>query len=154
MTTFYVKRGCRYYPVRHCDPELDRAMPPGHHLVSVRPGLESRRYNIEPALAPLIAAGLVAEEAIVSAIHEASKLRPAKTPLTDEQRAAWRNLIASLGEEATMLTGAAPFDIAQAGIQAMRKEADKMMTNDAVRKAYEHFLLMCKLAKERENVNT
>jgi DNA-binding MarR family transcriptional regulator len=151
---YYEKQGRRYVPVAEYDSELHDSFPYGHHLVSVRPGSISRRFSIDPTLAPMIAAGLYAEDAIVRAIHEASKLRPAKTSLTDEQRAAWRNLIASLGEEATMLTGAAPFDIAQAGIQVMRKEADKMMTNDAVRKAYEHFLLMCKLAKERENVNT
>ena len=150
---YYEKRGNRYFPVSEYDSEVMDAFPPGDHLVSVRPGCSSRRFSIDPTLAPMIAAGLYAEDAIVSAIHEASKLRPAKTPLTDEQRTAWRNLIASLGEEATMLTGAAPFDIAQAGIQAMREEADKMMTNDAVRNAYEHFLLMCKLAKERENVD-
>ena len=146
---YYEKQGRRYVPVSEYDSELDNSFPHGHHLVSVHPGRTSRRFQIDPDLAPMIAAGLYAEDAIVSAIHEASKLRPAKTPLTDEQRAAWRNLIASLGEEATMLTGAAPFDVAQAGIQAMREEADKMMTNDAVRKAYEHFLLMCKLAKEQ-----
>lgn len=151
---YYEKQGRRYVPVAEYDSELHDSFSEGHHLVSVRPGRSSRRFSIDPTLAPMIAAGLYAEDAIVSAIHEASKLRPAKTPLTDEQRAAWRNLIASLGEEATMLTGAAPFDVAQAGIQAMREEADKMMTNDAVRNAYEHFLLMCKLAKERENANT
>ena len=30
----------------------------------------------------------------------------------------------------------------------MEQEADKMLTNPAVRKAYDNFLLMCKLTKE------
>jgi hypothetical protein len=152
--TYYEKRGRRYVPVREYDNELIDALPKGDHLVSVYPGGGSRRYRIDPALAPMIAAGRYAEKAMIDAIHEASKLRPAKTPLTDEQRTAWRNLIKSLGEEATMLTGAAPFDIAQAGIQAMQEEAGKLLQNEAVRNAYNHFMLMCKLAKERENADS
>jgi hypothetical protein len=151
---FYKKQGRRYVPVSEYDNEYLDSFPKGDHLVSVYPGGGSRRYRIDPALAPMIAAGRYAEKAMIDAIHEASKLRPAKTPLTDEQRTAWRNLIKSLGEEATMLTGAAPFDIAQAGIQAMQEEAGKLLQNEAVRNAYDHFMLMCKLAKERENADS
>jgi hypothetical protein len=147
---FYKKQGRRYIPVSEYDNELLDALPEGDHLVSVYPGGASRRYKIDPALAPMIAAGRYAEKAMIDAIHEASKLRPAKTPLTDEQRTAWRNLIKSLGEEATMLTGAAPFDIAQAGLQAMQAEVDRLMQNEAVRKSYEHFMLMCKMVKDDE----
>jgi hypothetical protein len=34
----------------------------------------------------------------------------------------------------------------------MQEEADKLMKHESVRKAYEHFILMCELTKERENV--
>ena len=40
-------------------------------------------------------------------------------------------------------------DAAQAGIEAMIQEADKLMKNNGVRKAYEHFQLMCKLSTEK-----
>jgi hypothetical protein len=32
----------------------------------------------------------------------------------------------------------------------MQEEAEKLMQHDSVRKAYEHFQLMCKLTKEQE----
>jgi hypothetical protein len=40
-------------------------------------------------------------------------------------------------------------DIAEAGIKALQEEADKLMTNPAVRLAYEQFLLVCELTKKQ-----
>jgi hypothetical protein len=34
-------------------------------------------------------------------------------------------------------------------VKAMQAEADKLMTHESVRKAYDHFQLMCELAKEK-----
>ena len=42
-------------------------------------------------------------------------------------------------------------DCAEAGISAMQVEADKLMKHESVRKAYEHFLLMCELTKDRND---
>jgi hypothetical protein len=39
-------------------------------------------------------------------------------------------------------------DCAEAGLKAMQDEAEKLLKNDGVRKAYDHFMLMCELAKE------
>jgi hypothetical protein len=39
-------------------------------------------------------------------------------------------------------------EIAEEGVKAMMQEADKLMEHDSVRKAYEHFILMCQLVKE------
>jgi hypothetical protein len=39
-------------------------------------------------------------------------------------------------------------DAAEAGVKAMQEEADKLMKHDGVRKAYDHFMLMCELTKE------
>jgi hypothetical protein len=32
----------------------------------------------------------------------------------------------------------------------MQEEADKLMQHESVRKAYDHFMLMCKLTKEEQ----
>jgi len=32
----------------------------------------------------------------------------------------------------------------------MQEEADKLLKHESVRKAYDHFLLMCELTKEKE----
>lgn len=146
---FYEKRGRRYVPVAEYDNELIDSFPKGTHLVMSYPGGASRRYNIDPAYAPMIAAGRVAQDAICTALIKASEMRPARTPLTERQQRAWRELAASFGEELSTLNGASINDIAEAGVKAMQVEAEKLMKNDGVRKAFEHFQLMCKLSMEK-----
>jgi len=41
-------------------------------------------------------------------------------------------------------------DAAEAGVKAMQEEANKMLTNPAVKKAYDHFMLVWKMTKENE----
>ena len=77
----------------------------------------------------------------------ASELRPARTPITPAQQRAWKKLAKEMGDELCTLHGASVRDCAEAGIKAMQEEADKLMQNEAVRKAYEQFLLVCELTK-------
>ena len=143
---YYEKVGRRYVPVYEYNSNFLDAWPRGTHLVTCHPGGTSRRYNIDPNHAALIAAGIVAEDAITQAIHDASELRPARTPVTPAQQRAWRKLAKELGDELCTLQGASSRDIAQAGVKAMQAEADKLMAHASVRHAYEQFLLVCKLA--------
>jgi len=147
---FYEKQGRRYIPVAEYDSDLLDSLPKGNHLVSVYPGGQSRRYNIDPAYAAMIAAGRVAQEAITDAMRRASELKPRQTPLTPEQRAAWQRLAESFGEDICTLNGASAYDIAEAGVTAMITEADKLLSNATVRRAYERFLMVCELAKEQQ----
>ena len=149
-TIFYKKVGRRYEPVSEYDNEYLHSFPKGDHLVSVYPSGGSRRYRIDPAFAPMIAAGRYAEDAICTAMSKADEVQPPRRALTEAERAAWNNLIAVWGDEARSLRRAAIRDIAEAGVNAMQIEADKLMQNEAVRKSYEQFQLMCKLAKENE----
>lgn len=151
---FYKKQGRRYISVSEYDNELLDALPEGDHLVSVYPGGSSRRYKIDPALAPMIAAGRYAEDAMSNALIKASEMRPKSAPMTEEQRAAWDRLIDVFGEEARYLQWPSARDVAELGVKAMQEEADRLMQNDSVRKAYEHFMLMCKLTKEKENADS
>lgn len=145
---FYEKVGRRYVPVAEYDNELLDSFPKGNHLVMCYPGGTSRRFNVDPALAPMIAAGRYAEDTICQAISKASELRPEKTPITPEQKAAWEKLAEAFGDELCTLRGASIRDCAEAGVKAMMEEADKLMQHESVRKAYEHFMLMCQLVKE------
>lgn len=148
MTTFYVKRGRRYYPVSQWDPELDRAMPLGDHLVSVRENSETRRHCIEPALAPMIAAGLVAEEAMSRAVYNAMELRPQSPGFTAQQQKLIKELTHSMnGADMRWLRGSAQ-DAARAGVEAMIEEAQRIMQSPAARRAYEDFLLVAALARK------
>jgi len=146
---YYEKQGRKYVPVSEYDNELMDSFTKGTHIVMCYPGGQSRRYNIEPNYAAMIAAGRVAEDAICKAINKASELRPQQTPITVGQRRAWEKLAKEFGDDLCPLTYGSTRDHAEAGIKAMQEEADKLMKHDGVRKAYEQFQLMCELTKER-----
>jgi hypothetical protein len=150
---FYEKKGRRYVPVSEYDNELLDSFSKGTHLVMVYPGGSSRRYNIDPAYAPMIAAGRVAEDAISKVIMDKSALRvPEKhKPLTPEQLAAWEHLASTFGQERFALEWCSYREAAEAGVEAMMAEAEKLLTNPVVRKAWDHFQLVCQLTKENKN---
>ena len=144
---FYEKVGRRYKPVYEYDQTLMDSFPEGSHLVLCFPGGKSTRYRVDPAYAPMIAAGRVSEDAIRSAIVKASELRPTRQPLTEGQRKAWNKLKKEFGDEFFGLRGASIHDCVEAGVKAMMEEANKLMSNPGVKKAYEQFLLIAELSK-------
>ncbi len=148
---FYEKVGRRYKPVYEYDQTLMDAFPKGAHLVLCYPGGKSTRYNINIDYAPLIAAGRVAEDAVCEAIVKAQELKPQKQPITERQRELWRELAASFKQDEYPLIRPAARDGAEAAVKALISEAEKLMTNPSVKKAYEHFLLVCELTKEQSN---
>jgi hypothetical protein len=150
---FYEKKGRRYVPVSEYDNDFLDSFTKGTHLVMSYPGGKSTRYNIDPNYAAMIAAGRVAEDAICKAISKASELRPKSTPITEGQRKAWRKLAKEFGDELCTLNGLSVHDCAEAGIKAMQVEADKLLTNPSVRKAYERFMLIAELTKEHNVQN-
>lgn len=146
---FYEKIGRKYVPVSEYDSNLLDALPKGTHIIMSYPGGQSTRYNIDPAYAPMIAAGRVAEDAISRSIMDQSAMRPSKTrQLTPKQHEAWMNLSKALGDDKYALEYCSYREAAEAGIKTMQEEVDKLMTVPAVKKAYEHFLLVCELTKE------
>lgn len=148
---YYEKVGGRYKPVYEYDQTLMDAFPKGTHIVMCYPGGQSRRYNVDPNHAAMIAAGRLAEDAISKTIMDASALRvpERQQPLTPEQKAAWEHLAATFGQEKYALEWCSYREAAEAGVKAMMEEAEKLMSNESVRKAYDHFMLMCELTKER-----
>jgi hypothetical protein len=147
---YYEKIGRRYVPVAEYDNNFLDSFPKGNHLVMSYPGGTSRRFNIDPNYAAMIAAGRVAEDAICRAISKASELRPKQTPITPKQKQAWEALAKAFGDELCTLHGLSVHDCAEAGVKAMMEEANKLMSNSAVRKAYEQFQLVCALTKESQ----
>jgi len=146
---YYEKVGHRYKPVAEYDGDYLDSFPKGTHLVMCYPGGQSRRFNINPDFAGLIAASRVAEDAMCEAMRKASELKPKHTPITEAQRRAWNKLAQEFGDELATLSIASSWDIAEAGIKALQKEADVLYSNPAVKKAYDHFILMCELTKEQ-----
>ena len=149
---YYEKVGRRYVPVAEYDDTWMDSLPKGTHLIMCYPGGTSRRFNIDPNYAAMIAAGRVAEDAICQALHKASEMRPQHTPITEGQRKAWRKLAKEFGDELATLSLGCARDIAEAGIKAQMAEAEKLLTNPSVRRAYEQFLIVAELSKEHSNV--
>lgn len=145
---YYEKVGRRYKPVAEYDSEYLDSFPKGTHLVMCYPGGQSRRFNIDPNHAAMIAAGRSAEDAICDALRKASEMKPVRTPITEGQRRAWKKLAKEFGDDLATLSLGCARDIAEAGIKAQMAEADKLMQHESVRQAYDHFMMVCALTKE------
>ena len=148
---YYEKIGRRYVPVAEYDNDLLDSFPKGAHLVLCYPGGSSRRFNVEPNHAAMIAAGRVAEDAMCEAIRKASEMRPQRTPITPGQKKAWEKLAKEFGDDLATLSMGRAEEHAEAGVNAMIAEADQLMAHPAVRDAYEQFQLVCNLVKQKQN---
>jgi hypothetical protein len=150
---YYEKVGRRYKPVAEYDSEYLDSFPKGNHLVMCYPGGSSRRFNINPAYAPMIAAGRVAEDEMSKAIVKASEMRPHNKPITEKQKKAWEALAKAFGDDRYYVEIPSAREIAEEGVKAMSKEAEQLLTHESVRKAYDHFMLMCQLVKDQNAVD-
>lgn len=144
---FYKKVGRKYVAISVYGSNFVNSVPYGDHLLSIYQGGSSRR-PIMPAFAPMIAAGRYGRDSITHAIRQASDMRPQNTPVTKGQQRAWKKLAKEFDDDIHCLTWPAAQDAADAAVNAMQAEADKYLTNPAVRKAYEQFLLVVELTKE------
>lgn len=146
---YYEKVGRRYKPVAEYDSTYLDSFPKGAHLVMCYPGGSSRRFNIDPDYAALLAASRVAEDAMIKAIQKASEMRPHRIPITEKQQKAWKNLSKAFGDERYYIEIPSAREIAEAGIKALQDEAMMLYsTNESVKKALNHLLLITKLSKE------
>lgn len=150
MTTLYKKIGRRYVAVTEHDPTVMDGLPYGEHLISVRPGSESRRHHIDPALAPMIAAGLYVEDAMSRAIYNAMELKPQSVKMTPRQLELMEELTKSMNRSDVRWVRNCASDAARAGIQALQTEAQRRMSHPAVRQAYDDFLLVAKLCEGQD----
>ena len=145
---YYLKEGRKYVPVSEYDQDLMSSFPKGTHIVMCYPGGQSTRYNIDPAFAPLIAAGRYAEDAICTAMYKESEAKPKERPITERQRKAWEEMKSAFGDEFFSLHFPSIRDLAETGVKAMQAEADKLLTHPSVKEAYDHFMFMAKLTQD------
>ena len=149
---YYEKVGRRYKPVAEYDPDYMDSFPKGNHLVICYPGGKSTKYNVDPNRAALIAAGRVAQESMHQAINDAAKMKSDQwnnVALNNEQFEAWNHFVEVMGERGRYVYYNSVHDIAEAGIKALEAEAADLMKHESVKNAYEQFLLVCKLTKEK-----
>ena len=150
--TLYEKIGGKYVPVKEYDPIIHDAFPKGSTLVVTVPLGRSYRHIVDPALAPLIAAGIHAEDAISAVIVRAQEMRPHRNAeLTVEQRAAWEAFVEVMGDAGRYIEIPSAREATEAGVAALVEEAKKLMENPSVKLAYDHFMLVCQLAKDNHS---
>lgn len=137
-------------PVSEYDSEYLDSFSKGTHIVMSYPGGQSRRYNIDPNYAAMIAAGRVAEDAISKAVQQASEMRPHNKPITEKQRKAWEALAKAFGSDRYYIEIPSAREIAEEGVKAMQQEATLLMSNPAVKKAWDRFQLVCQLTKDNK----
>jgi hypothetical protein len=142
---YYEKVGRRYKPVAEYDNEYLDSFPKGNHLVMCYPGGQSRRFNIEPSLAPMIAAGRYAEDAMSKALVKASEMRPHNKPITVKQKKAWEALANAFGGDRYYVELPSAREVTEAGLKALEDEATKLLEHPMVQAAYDEFMATCKL---------
>jgi hypothetical protein len=147
---YYEKVGRKYIPVSEYDSNLLDGFTKGNHLVMSYPGGQTRRFNIEPALAPMIAAGRYAEDAMSKAIQQASEMRPHNRPITLKQKKAWTALAKSFNDDRYYIEIPSAREVAEAGLKAMEAEAVKLLEHPMVQAAYDEFMATCKLVLEQD----
>jgi hypothetical protein len=147
---YYEKVGRKYVPVAEYDHDFMDSFDKGNHLVMCYPGGTSRKFNVDLALAPMIAAGRYAEDAMRDAMYKTSEMRCMQTPITEGQRKAWDKLAKEFGSDLFTLHHASTHDIVAAGMTAMQEEATKLMQHESVKQAYDQFMLVCALTKGHE----
>lgn len=151
-TGIYKKVGRRYVEIGEYDPEALDYVPMGTTMIVKHKGVTSRRYNVDPDVLPMLAAGLYCEDEISAALVRAGELRmqykSRAQKMTPGQLAAWENLVKEFGDDAKQLEWPSAREVAEAGTKAMAEEAQKLLANESIKAAYEHFLLLCKLSKE------
>jgi hypothetical protein len=156
-TGIYKKVGRRYVEVGEYDTEFMDYVQNGATLVLKRKSCTARYFNVEPAVVPMLAAAKYCEDEISAALVKAGELRMQRSDrareMTPGQRAAWDNLVAEFGDSARQLEWPSARECAEAGAQAMQEEAQKLLANESIKEAYEHFLLLCKLSASSEELS-
>lgn len=149
-TTLYRKVQGEFVPVAVASEDFC-TFPEGCHLVVCDPRKsEARKFNIDPEFAPLVAAGQWCEDVIAKAISKASMKKPTTVPVTQEQADAWMAFQKAMGESIYSIQAPSAMDCAEAGVKQLVVEAQRLMQHESVRRAYDHFMLMCQLVKENE----
>ena len=153
-TGIYKKVGRRYVEIGEYDPERMDYVSNGATLIVKHKNCTSRYYGVDPDLAPMLAAAKYCEDAVSKAIMDATEIRQnyrmRAKPMTLAQRAAWDNLVKEFGEDAKQLEWPSAREAAEAAGVALQQEAEKLLANESIKAAYDHFLLLCKLSAQKD----
>jgi hypothetical protein len=151
-TTLYVKKDRRYVPVSEFDDTYRDRFPLGATLTVAKPGSVSHRA-VNPDFASMVAAGTYARDKMVSALVAASEAKPQEKVVTESQHKAWNDFKQAYGQDICYITYPSAMEIVDAGLDEMRKEAETMLQNPAVRAAYDQLMTVWQLTKDQTSTS-
>lgn len=144
--TYYRKVGRRYVPAFELDPTLTDALPIGVHLQVVRPNGMSRRYNVDPNFAAILAAAMLLEDRLVDIIFNAiNRLKIDGAYRDVELERELNDVLNRILERGSVAYYASGCDVTREVLDVIARKASELMDNPAIKEAYDHFLLTCKL---------
>lgn len=114
------------------------------------------RKKMDEDLAPMMAIGAIVEDKIAEYLVQYSTIKlpnpcvPLDIPLTESQKKAWDNLIKEFGNDARWLERPSAREIAEKTTESIMKESLRLMKNETVKKAFEQYLTISKLTKQKE----
>jgi len=147
---FYTKNDHgEFEPVAIWSYKLLDSLPYGSHLVRVSPGSRSMKYTIDPDRAAVVAALEYARDAITNSIVESSKASPTQEPVTQMQKEAWDNMKEAFDNDIAGIQFPSAHEIARDVLSQLEFEIEDMLNNPGVKQAYDHFVLLAKLAGEK-----
>lgn len=150
---YYEKQGRRYVEVAEYDSDFMDSFPMGATLVVREKGVTSRRYNIDPAFIELFAAATIMEDQLSQLIYEASKARPERSPITEEQRDAWRHFAEVMGDEMAIMKYSSCRDIAYKFLKALQERAEGASANPLVQDARQSYITAVALTRDHSNAD-
>ena len=150
---YYEKQGRRYVEVAEYDSDFMDSFPMGATLVVREKGCTTRKYNVEPAFIELLAAATIMGDELSQLIYKASEARPERSPITEEQRAAWEHLAKVMGKELFMLQYGSCRDIADKILKALQERVEGVSANPLVEDARQSYITAVMLTKGSDDAN-
>lgn len=146
-----VKTGGRpkYEPVREID-VFNTSYPFGTHLVVVDGSHTIYKYHVEKDFASITAAATSMVDDLVDVLVDASEARPDKTPITKEQQEAWENCKKAFNGDFRVYYPSR-YDIANKIMEAIENRAKELLTNEAIKDAFEQYQTIAALSKVTKN---
>jgi len=142
----YKKVGKKYFPMGVDTYKWD-ILPVGAHLIVIDGGCTTRKYNIDPDYAPMLAAVMYCRDELANAIGEATSARPRNQPITELQRKKWEEFAESMGESLMLLQHDSTYDVAEKVLKMLIARSDELLKNESVKLAHDQFLFLSKLSK-------
>lgn len=136
-----------YTPVAEYDSQVMDSFPYGSHLVVVKSGSRSIRYNVDPDYATIMAALVTIKDDFVNMLSEASKLKPPLPALSDNEIEAWDNMKKVFGQSLNTLYGPSLNDIAENIMTEILKQSKELLKNPSYKKSWDNLQLIADLIK-------